>query len=63
MSSAKISKNFTIMSNVDSLVRELERTEISHYVDKYVKENGINPIAYMTKGQYKKWVAAQPKRK
>ena len=61
MSTAK--KSFTLMPNIDAIVREIERTEITHYVDKYVKESGTNPISYMTKGQYKKWVASQPKRK
>lgn len=51
------------MPNIDALVREIERTDITPYLDKYVKESGTNPISYMTKGQYKKWVASQPKRK
>ena len=56
-------KSFTLMPNIDALVREIERTDITPYLDKYVKESGTNPISYMTKGQYKKWVASQPKRK
>jgi len=40
---------------------EFERNDLTPYIDKYIKENGTNPISYMTKGQYKKWLLTQPK--